>query len=105
MIPTKYYLIGFLIYTIFNAATITTAYKINFKTETIRKMFLIGIFIFYSFATFYVMRFVDPNASTLEWFFQSLVYVVGQAFFTYFYYIYNLIPDKDPIEEVKDSVF
>ena len=105
MIPTKYYLIGFLIYTLFNAATITTAYKINFKTETARKSFLMGVFIFYSMTTFYVIRFVDPNTDTLGWIFQSLVYVVGQAFFTYFYYIYNLIPDKDPIEEVKDSIF
>lgn len=105
MIPTKYYLLGFLVYTIFNAATITTTSKIQFKTDMLRKAFLIGVFMFYSIATFYVMRFVDPNAETLVWFFQSLVYVIGQAFFTYFYYIYNLIPDKDPVESVKDSVF
>jgi len=56
---------------------------------------LLIIFFCYSVLTMYVISFTDRGAPNIEIIFQSLIYIVTEAFFLWFYYKDILIKDQE----------
>jgi len=93
MLNTYYYLIGFLIYTLF--CMITFKVYSRTKDETEKKIGLIVVYVCYSLLAIYVINFSDRGASGFEIILQSLIYVITEGFFLWFYYNDVLIKNQE----------